>query len=110
MARHQSRLLLPGEKEGRRGFLKKGLLGGALLVGGGTWLAFRSTKRAEELDERLRAWRDSRLSVRRTGFKALRGLCCAAYYSSIETYPSVGYPGPPELTAPIEQSTDEWRK
>ncbi len=40
------RVLLPGEREGRRGFLKKGLLGAALLAaaGGGTWLATRRTR------------------------------------------------------------------
>lgn len=40
------RILLPGEKEGRRGFLKKGLVGAALLAaaGGGAWLATRRTR------------------------------------------------------------------
>jgi len=40
------RVLLPGEREGRRGFLKKGLLGATLLAaaGGGTWLATRRTR------------------------------------------------------------------
>jgi hypothetical protein len=42
----QVRVLLPGEKEGRRGFLKKGLLGAALLAAGGgsVWLATRRTR------------------------------------------------------------------
>jgi hypothetical protein len=45
------RVLLPGEKEGRRGFLKKGLLGAALLAaGGGTaWLATRRTRPSTSL-------------------------------------------------------------
>lgn len=40
------RVLLPGEREGRRGFLKKGLVGAALLAaaGGGGWLATRRTR------------------------------------------------------------------
>jgi hypothetical protein len=40
------RVLLPGEKEGRRGFLRKGLLGAALLAAGGgsAWLATRRTR------------------------------------------------------------------
>jgi hypothetical protein len=47
--RHQ-RVLLPGEREGRRGFLKKGLLGAALLaVGGAGWLATRKTRPAAAL-------------------------------------------------------------
>ena len=41
----RERILLPGEHEGRRGFLKWGLAGTALLaVGGGTWLATRRTR------------------------------------------------------------------
>jgi hypothetical protein len=37
----------------------------------------------------------SRISVRRTGFRALKRLVTAAYYSSPETFAAVGYPGPP---------------
>lgn len=49
MARRRSRrvrILLPGEKEGRRGFLKKGLAGATLLAlgGGAGWLASRKTR------------------------------------------------------------------
>jgi hypothetical protein len=52
---------------------------------------------SEEQDQVLRQWRDSRVLVRRTGFKALKNLLCAAYYSSPAIYAAVGYPGPPEL-------------
>ncbi len=40
------RVLLPGEGEGRRGFLRKGLVGAALLAAGGgaAWLATRRTR------------------------------------------------------------------
>jgi hypothetical protein len=58
MARRQryQRVLLPGEKEGRRGFLKKGLVGAALLAaGGGTWLVTRRTRPAAALGGPLRA-------------------------------------------------------
>jgi hypothetical protein len=176
------RVLLPGEKEGRRGFLKKGLLGGVLLAAGGgsAWLATRHTRplpslrplevfdaaqltvieaiaerlipdrpgfpRPAELglpakvdaiaamahpaaqkelrqlvglfesgfgglldlqprlftecdgaaqDRRLRGWMTSRIAIRRTGFRALKRLVTAAYYSSPESWPAVGYPGPP---------------
>ena len=41
----RERILLPGENEGRRSFLKFGLAGTALLaVGGGTWLGTRRTQ------------------------------------------------------------------
>ena len=50
---------------------------------------------AEEQDAQLRAWQTSRLAIRRTGFQAMKRLCCAIYFGSPETYASVGYPGPP---------------
>ncbi len=41
----RERILLPGEREGRRSFLKYGLLGAtALAVGGGAWLGTRKTR------------------------------------------------------------------
>jgi hypothetical protein len=46
-------------------------------------------------DRRLRAWSESRIGLSRTGFRALKRLVYAAYYSSPETWPAVGYPGPP---------------
>ncbi len=49
----------------------------------------------EAQDRRLRDWATSRIEVRRTGFRALKKLVYAAYYASPETWPAVGYPGPP---------------
>ncbi len=46
-------------------------------------------------DRRLAAWARSRIALRRTGFRALKRLVYAAYYSSPETWAAVGYPGPP---------------
>jgi hypothetical protein len=41
----RERILLPGESEGRRSFLRYGLLGGAVLVvGGSAWLGTRRTR------------------------------------------------------------------
>jgi hypothetical protein len=46
----RERILLPGENDGRRSFLKYGLFGAALLaVGGGTFLATRRTRPASAL-------------------------------------------------------------
>lgn len=53
----------------------------------------------EEQDEILAAWRASSIAVRRKVFKALNGLCNAAYYASPEVYPAMGYPGPPSRRA-----------
>ncbi len=48
----------------------------------------------EEQDEILATWRGSNIETRRKVFKALNGLCGAAYYASPQVYAAVGYPGP----------------
>ncbi len=190
MARRQryQRVLLPGEKEGRRDFLKKGLVGGLLLAaGGGAFLATRRTRAVSglgplqiftpeeatvvlavanrmvpervgfprplevglprkvdavvaglhpatqkdirrllnlfegalagflfegqlraftacspwEQDDRLRGWAHSRVTLRRSGFRALEKLVTAAYYASPEAWPAIGYPGPPLSPPPV---------
>jgi hypothetical protein len=58
---------------------------------------------AASQDRRLAAWAQSRLAIRRTGFRALKRLVYAAYYGSPETWPAVGYPGPP-ISAPPRAS------
>lgn len=47
-----------------------------------------------EQDAVLAEWRDSRLTLRRTGYRALRGIALAAYYGNKATWSAVGYPGP----------------
>jgi hypothetical protein len=59
---------------------------------------FRSATPGRQ-DARLAAWATSRLTVRRTGFRALRRLVTSAYYSSPITWAALGYPGPPSLGA-----------
>jgi hypothetical protein len=49
----------------------------------------------EAQDRRLRAWAESRIAVRRTGFQALKRLVYAAYYGARDCWVAVGYPGPP---------------
>lgn len=178
------KLLWPGEKPSRRGVLKKGLLGGALLaLGGGGFLAFRRSAEEEapkegltvlspreyavfaalarrlvparagwpttdelrvalladrilaaadvtaqqelkgllglfenalsgflfgrrtrpftqleasEQDAVLDEWRNSGLTLRRSGYLALRMVVLAAYYASPRTWAAVGYDGPPK--------------
>ena len=48
-------------------------------------------------DRRLEAWRHSRITVLRSGYQAMVRLVKAAYYSSPEVYPAMGYPGPPTV-------------
>ena len=57
-----------------------------------TFTGSSHTARVAALD----GWRTSRLSLRRTGFKALHGLCAGAYWSLPTVYPVAGYSGPPD--------------
>lgn len=47
-----------------------------------------------EQDRVIEEWRDSRLTLRRTGYSALRGLVMAAYYAQRAVWPALGYAGP----------------
>jgi Gluconate 2-dehydrogenase subunit 3 len=49
----------------------------------------------QEQDAHLRRWETSRLAIQRTGYQAMKRLCCALYFSAPATYASAGYPGPP---------------
>lgn len=50
---------------------------------------------ALEQDAVLHAWQDSSVTLRRTGFTAIRTIVMASYYSRPETWKLVGYDGPP---------------
>jgi hypothetical protein len=65
------------------------------LATGGPARPFTRMSPAEQ-DAHLERWATSRLAVRRTGFQALKRLSAAVYYGSPESYPAVGYPGPPD--------------
>ncbi len=69
------------------------LTGAAMGIGFETFTASAPARQ----DERLDAWRRSRIAVFRTGFEALRRLAAACYYGAPEAWPATGYPGPPEL-------------
>jgi hypothetical protein len=59
-----------------------------------------------EQDRRLEAWRHSRLAVLRSGYEALKRLAHATYYSAPEVFASVGYAGPPAISAPVPDVGD----
>ena len=50
---------------------------------------------AAEIAEFLRAWRDSRSELKRSGYRALTQLIQAAWYGSTRSWAAIGYPGPP---------------
>jgi len=53
----------------------------------------------EEQDRTLLAFRSSRVTIRRTLFRALSSLAASLYYGHPDAWPSVGYPGPPDRDA-----------
>ncbi len=53
----------------------------------------------EAQDAVLCAWRDSRVALRRTVFRALSSMVTALYFGDPRTWPGIGYPGPPEPVA-----------
>ncbi|MCO4763367.1 MAG: hypothetical protein KC502_17755 [Myxococcales bacterium] len=67
-------------------------LGGLLLEG--RTQTFTGSSAAEQ-DKILASWRTSGVTLKRTGYKALVGLCAATYFTDPRTYPACGYPGPP---------------
>jgi hypothetical protein len=52
----------------------------------------------ERLEAFLSDWRQSRLGLLRVAYFALHELVFAAWYGDPQSWPRIGYPGPPELT------------
>jgi hypothetical protein len=50
----------------------------------------------DDQDQVLHEWATSSLTVRRSGYLALRGLVMAAYYGNSAVWPATKYPGPPK--------------
>ena len=63
-------------------------------------------------DRVLEAWRNSRLTVRRTGYQALRKLCLATWYANEASWGPIGYSPPSGLNAMAypdsKMGTPEW--
>lgn len=49
----------------------------------------------EDQDRVLLAWRDSRVALRRTVYRALSSLATSLYFGDARVWPGLGYPGPP---------------
>jgi len=68
---------------------------------GRRWLAgvasaWRDASR-EEVAAFLEAWRFSRWALLQQAYHALHDLTLAAWYARPESWPAIGYPGPPEV-------------
>jgi len=62
----------------------------------GVGSAWRDASR-EEVAAFLEAWRFSRWELLQQGYHALHDLTLAAWYARPESWPAIGYPGPPEV-------------
>jgi hypothetical protein len=51
----------------------------------------------EEIDSLLVSWSNHSMQLYRAAYSALCELVNASYYSMEKTWPSIGYPGPPEI-------------
>ena len=67
---------------------------------------------AEGQDAVLESWRKSRLTLRRSGYQALRKLCLLSYWTQESAWPAIGYDPPSGLNkAAMDDSklgTPEW--
>lgn len=68
-------------------------LGGLLLEGRVSTFTGSSDSQQDDI---LQSWRTSAVSLKRTGYKAIVGLCAATYFADSRTYAAIGYPGPPD--------------
>lgn len=71
----------------------------------GTSIAPFTASGRDAQNARLAAWSTSRVAVFRSGYQAMKRLCCACYYAAPSTYKQVGYPGPVEI--PFEAMLEE---
>lgn len=62
----------------------------------GLWNAVEESS-ADELRAFLMRWRGSRFQLQRASYRALTQITQAAWYGLSESWPSIGYPGPPAL-------------
>jgi hypothetical protein len=53
----------------------------------------------DEIKAFLTRWRHSRFDIQRAGYQALTQLIQAAWYDNPDSWATIGYPGPPRLTA-----------
>ena len=90
-----------GQKEVRQlvGLFENALVG---LLLDGQWRTFTASSN-EQQDARIRSWQQSRLEVRRTGYRALKKIVYSSYYGARETWAAIGYPGPPPTGGMVDR-------
>lgn len=66
------------------------------LLAAGLWTDWPQATSAE-IGSFLDTWRHSRFDLLKSGYAALHDLIFGAWYASPESWPAIGYPGPPEV-------------
>ena len=69
-------------------------LGRAFLAG--VWQSWNRAK-PKEIQQFLKEWRDSFLTILRSGYLGLHQMVMGTFYSLPESWQTIGYPGPPKL-------------
>lgn len=62
----------------------------------GIWSPWETAGR-EEIANFLERWRNSRFALLNSGYAALHDLVFGAWYARPDTWPAIGYPGPPRI-------------
>jgi hypothetical protein len=62
----------------------------------GIWSPWQ-TATTEDIAAFLERWRNSRFALLNSGYAALHDLVFGAWYARPDTWPAIGYPGPPRI-------------
>lgn len=66
------------------------------MLAAGLWSPWAQAK-PEEIGRFLESWRHSRFDLLKSGYAALHDLIFGAWYARPDTWPAIGYPGPPKV-------------
>jgi hypothetical protein len=63
-----------------------------------------STAPSEQIESFLQGWKNSMFSLKRTGYASLGKLLTISWYAQPENYQQAGYPGPPKVYPPQDET------
>ncbi len=66
------------------------------ILAAGVWADWPQAS-PEAIGRFLESWRHSRFDLLKSGYAALHNLIFGAWYATPESWPAIGYPGPPEM-------------
>jgi len=63
-----------------------------------------STAPIEQIESFLQGWKNSMFALKRTGYASLGKLLSISWYAQAENYQQAGYPGPPKVYPPQDET------